>query len=463
MRVREKIELSGYFWLPDKADHKLPGTLSIADGGDIKLDVVGLFKEHPSIEKKDYELKRIIGNVEKHGLVTLDDCFYKYKNYAFVGISKSKIVVNKAFFGVSYDEGEDVLFTEMTFSVEGLDEWLEISGIEIEYFNEFRSASISYNPPEKLVYHLGDGTGISVLFAYTLPAPSKISEAKVTQKAYFRINSKEEKRFSYFTSVAHKIANMLCFAIDQTVSINEVTTMLKNVNIGIVGEETRPVEISIYYSSLPFSAEIPAISSHRMLFRYADIRHEAERFIRNWFSAYDIIAPSMGLYFAAKLVGHKYLDSKFLALAQGLETYSRRTCDEKTMDDAEFSTIKEGLLSACPDDKKEWLESRLAYGNEISLSKRLKNIIAPFKEILGGSRDRESFVRKIDTRNYLTHFDERLKTRAATGKAIWPIYIKMEAIFQLQLLTVLGFSKAEISDLVGKSSEVAQKLRGGGA
>ena len=36
MRIKEELKRSGYFWLPSEPDEKLPGTLSISDGGFIE-------------------------------------------------------------------------------------------------------------------------------------------------------------------------------------------------------------------------------------------------------------------------------------------------------------------------------------------------------------------------------------------------------------------------------------------
>lgn len=45
MRIDEEFVRTGYFWLPEKEDRKIPGTLNISDGGHIELEVVGLFDE----------------------------------------------------------------------------------------------------------------------------------------------------------------------------------------------------------------------------------------------------------------------------------------------------------------------------------------------------------------------------------------------------------------------------------
>ena len=45
MRIEEEYKKTGYFWLPGKDEKKIPGILSINDGGKIELEIVGHFDE----------------------------------------------------------------------------------------------------------------------------------------------------------------------------------------------------------------------------------------------------------------------------------------------------------------------------------------------------------------------------------------------------------------------------------
>ena len=106
MRIEEEYVKTGYFWLPEQQENKIPGILTIKDGGNIELEVVGLFDESiEALNGKD-DLTRIIGHVEKDGLVTLDNCCYTKKNISFGGISKSKVCVHRVLSGVAYDKDE---------------------------------------------------------------------------------------------------------------------------------------------------------------------------------------------------------------------------------------------------------------------------------------------------------------------------------------------------------------------
>lgn len=80
----KKNTKTGYFWLLEKEENKIPGVLSINDGGKIELEIIGHFSDGADLLNNDDGLSRIIGHVEKDGLITLDDCFYIKRTYHLV-------------------------------------------------------------------------------------------------------------------------------------------------------------------------------------------------------------------------------------------------------------------------------------------------------------------------------------------------------------------------------------------
>ena len=459
MRIKEEFKRLGYFWLPSAPDRKIPGTLSISDGGNIELEVVGLFDESIETLNGNDDLKRIVGDIEKDGFVTLDNCFYKEKNVKFGGLSKSLVYVHRILIGLLYDEGESILVKTFRFSVEGIDEWVGITGIKVEHQFELFTATISYVPPAEISLNLNNGMQLLIKFSRTIPGFPITTEAKITQKTYLELVSTTERELNDFISIAHKITTFLCFAIDQIVCLDSVIATSDNIYQDVGYGNKNLVEIRIYYPSLPYSKDELKIHWHGMLFRYQHIQNDAEKIINNWINAYDQFDPAFSLYFSVKTGSQKYLDGKFLALAQGLETYHRRKSDEKLMDELEFEELVENIVSKCPEERKEWLKGRLKSGNEINQMQRIKSIIEPFKEFIGTNKERKKIIKSIvDTRNYLTHYNELLKENIASGIDLFYLCLKMEAFFQLHFLQVLGFTPNEIKSILDNCYELKRKL-----
>lgn len=449
MRIREEHKRSGYFWLSSNEERKIPGTLTIADGGVIELEVLGSFSPGLEAFHEPNDFQRIMGHVEKEGSVTLVNCFYRKKSIPLGGITKSVLHVHAVFAGNAFRQDEQFLFNSFKFSVEGLDEWLGMTGLRSSLQLEEPRLTIDYSPPEEISIGLNNGMKLVVTFSWTISGPARLTESRVTQKAYLKLVSDEKRDFEEFSSVAHKITTLLCFAIDKTVSLDEVTATSDDLQRDIGNGRKECLPIRIYYPSLPFSEVKPNINSHGILFGFERIRGNFKRLINTWLDGYEIFEPALDLYFASISGAHRYVDHKFLSLAQGLETYHRRTSDAKCMDEADFRDLVDHLIGQCPEDWKEWLESRLAYSNELSLAQRLKEVIRPFKKHLGNSRERERFIRNVvDTRNYLTHYDESSKPQVCSGTELFTLYQKLEACFQLLLLQVLGFCNDDIEHVL---------------
>jgi ApeA N-terminal domain 1 len=437
--------------------------LSIDDGGRIELEIVGHFDESLfpfNDDNNSSRISRIIGHVEKDGLVTLEDCFYTTKNFSFGGISKSKVLVHKVLSGAAWDKNETVTFNTFSFSVDCLDEWVGISGINVDYDLDSRTATISYKPPETISIVLDNGMKLEICFAYTLPGFPNLTEAKITQQAYFRLESEGLRDMSDFTSIVFKITNLMCFAMDEIVTIKNVFATSTEILHDGGNDKTCPVPISIYYQSIPFSEKSPKKSWHEMLFNFGAIKTNTQQVFNNWLNAYEDLSPALGLYFSTKAGAQRYLDGKFLALVQGLETYHRRTSSETLMDQESFEFLVEKILKGCPDEHLDWLKDRLMNGNEINLNKRIKKIIEPFKAHLGTNGERSKLLRKIvNTRNYLTHYNESLHVQSAKSRDLLVLCMKMEAIFNLHFLKVVGFTDEEINGVVENCHPLKQKLK----
>ena len=430
MRIREEFKRLGDFWLPSAPDRKIPGTLSISEGGIIELEVAGLFNDEIEALLRDRlePIERIAGDIEKEGLVTLDDCYYKTGTIRVIGgPSKSFIHVGRAFMGVEYNEGEPTVFNTLTFSVEGIDEWVGISGFEFVPQFEEHTATISYQLPTDVSLNLDNGMQLLITFEWTPPRLPIITEARISQKTNFKLVSKDARELSDFISVVHKITTLLCFAIDKTVSLDSMEATADNLCQDLGRGQTRLVPVNIYYSSRPYSKDEPKIWQHDMLFRFGQMQNDAGRKINNWIEAYERIDPAFDLYFSAKRGEQQYLDEKFLTLIRGLEAYHKRKFD--------------GRLN-------------------IPLKQRIKGIIEPFKDIIGDESKRDSLIDKIvKTRNDLTHSNLDLNPQTAKSKILWYLCLKMELLFQLHFLRLIGFNREEIDSIMANCPQIQWKLR----
>jgi hypothetical protein len=460
VRLSEPIEKVGYFWLPGKSESQLPGVLRIAETGEATLEVIGLFGDPiAALSGTTPDLGRIVGVLENGDPITLDGCLYKTRNISFGGISKSTIYVSFVLSGAQYDDGESVTFSRFDFSVEGLDEWLSVTGLRVEHNWDERSASIHFTPPKEIALQLPDGISLVFTFGWTLPGFPIVTEAKITQKAYISLRSESLRPMEDFLTMVSKINNFLCFATDETVSLDSATGYSYEITRDMGNGRKREVPIKVHYQSIPLSEVKPEVQSHGMLFRYAHIATQLERILNNWISNYETSAPAFNLYFSSKAGAHKYLEGRFLSLVQGIETLHRRNSKETLMPETKFNDLVATLLKGCPNQQREWLKKKLEYANELSLRHRMRRMLDPFGDLYGGAKQREYFIGKVtDTRNYLTHYGTELTQQAATGEELWKLCMRLEALFQLHFLRLIGLEGDFMSNLAKENDALRRKL-----
>jgi hypothetical protein len=77
-----------------------------------------------------------------------------------------------------------------------------------------------------------------------------------------------------------------------------------------------------------------------------------------------------------------YVDHKFLSLMQALETYHRRILGGNELSENHHNKRILEILTAVPDQYRQWLEEKLKYSNELSLRKRMKELLGRHSDVM---------------------------------------------------------------------------------
>lgn len=460
MRIHAPIEKIGYFWLPGDPEQRLPGTLRVSDKGKVTLEVIGTFGSDtfasffgPS------SLGRIVGEIQDDDLITLEGCRYISRKTSLGYLSRCMITADYLYTGVLFEDGEAVAFTKLDVALTGFDEWLGISGLHSDHQHDKRTVIMRYEMPQEILYQLPNAITLAFTFSYSLSHP-EYAEGVIKQKALLSIRCNEPRPINELLSSLHKIVRFLSFAMDCDSSVEAIECYSPDITRELSNGESYEHRVSLYCQGFCSSDPAKSIEWPDMLFRFSDVRDRLPQLITNWHTRYDNAEPGINLYFASKYGGHRYLEGKFLSLSQGVESLHRRNSSDTQMNEAEFEDIKTLLLSICPTSKKEWLSAKLEYANELSLRKRIKDMIEPFKDFFGTSGQRKLLVNSVvDTRNYLTHFDQRLANKVARGERLWQLCMKLEALLQLYLLRLIGLDDESIIQITRSNAVLHRKLR----
>ena len=196
-----------------------------------------------------------------------------------------------------------------------------------------------------------------------------------------------------------------------------------------------------------------------MLFRYPDVASRIGQILSKWLDSYGTFTPAYNLYFASRYDGRQYPDVNFLRLVQGIETLHRRSSEETEMPKDEFKNHVNSILQSCPDDKRDWVKDKLSSANALPLRRRLGRMIEPFRHLFGNEEESEILVKRIvDTRNYLTHYSGKLERKAASHEDLLMLRDKLEGLFQLHLMRLIGFDGEFIASILNRNYELSRKL-----
>jgi hypothetical protein len=294
---------------------------------------------------------------------------------------------------------------------------------------------------------------------WVVPGSNSPTQATIRQESYLSLRSEKLQPLEFFLEYAHKLLHFLSFAVDETVSICDVSLGSSLIMEDGPGGKKYEHKISVFYESLSFRAKPAKVERHHLLFGFSAIRGRSSDVIGAWLVAHERLVPAMNLYFSAQAGAHSYLNSRFLSVSQAIETYHRRTFKETNLPPADFSALLQTLVKAAPGPHREMIESRLTYANEPSLRLRLRQLVGSFVDYFGDVKAQKAFIDLVvTTRNYFTHYDERLAEAAAHGQELWDLCAKLEALYQLQLMKEIGFSESMIAEVVKENRSLRMKL-----
>lgn len=436
-----EIQKNGFFWLPSQPDERLPGLLIIEASGHIRLELIGVFSEKNGEETDESQIN---GDVQEYGYVTLQQCFYTYKPFAYGPVQKSFIIVNQAIIGASFEKNDNLDFHGFSFDVDNLAEWVGISGLSSKNLDAPNTHKIEFILPTNIQYTLSNGMILTISFGYNIPSRTTTT-ASIEQTTTLKLTSSDSRPLSDFKFFAFQLTNFLSFAMDKTTTMRNFVVENLELQRDYGNDIKRPVQLKLVYPTSHFTESPAKIHCQQMLFSLGPIKDKAEVFINKWLDLYETSEPALNLYFSTAREPNVFSESKFLSLAQSMETLHRRTSTETLMGAEDYEKFKDALLASAPMDSKEWLEARLRFGNEPSFKKRLLSLMFPFRQIIGGSKTVKRLAHKIVTsRNYYTHYDKSLENEAQKGISLLNLTYTMEAICKLLYMKQIGFTIDEI-------------------
>ena len=237
MRLPGSSETRGMFWLPHSPDEQIPGVLSISASGTVTLELSGILGGalsalerggvtiDPPRSGSNVDLHRIIGKTERWGAVTLDRCFEtgSHVHLSGQGISTTTVVAGLAIAGAHYDREGEIAFSQVSATIEGLADWVRISGITLNRQADDDTTSLNIKLPQTIPFGHIDTVVLELEFPiHFSQVQLPISEITVRQDVRLNFIVEQPQPIEFFVALWVKICHYISLAVDEPVTVQAI-------------------------------------------------------------------------------------------------------------------------------------------------------------------------------------------------------------------------------------------------
>ncbi len=371
-----------------------------------------------------------------------------------VEASESAYSISQILVGAHFTKTEEIRFKRVIIGFSHLNEWVGVSGIEIEPPRDVNGEwKIKYRrPPDFHGPTVGDNT-VSITFGSRLPTRRAVqSEARVEQRAYFMVASTDRKQLNECWKLVRSVQDLLTIAVGSAVHILSLEG-----DIELETAESPPLRVKLYSAQPGFPKTIESIHPAFMTFTLSTVKKYCDftNMMKQWLEKNEKLEPVRGLYSMTLWERSTYLENDFLNLVQAIESYHRRFATNYEMNPEAHEKRLEEILGTVKEDYRDWLRNELQFSNEPSLPKRLREIVGRYNETIKKTvADEGDFLDTIVlTRHYHTHYDERLKNKAASGQKLFKLTHILKLLLEMCLVEEMGFNREQIRLMFQRKAE----------
>ena len=464
----DNFELKGIWWLPDKPDLRMSGILSFDNEKKIILELLGSFHEIKTFGVGNFFKPEIILGITDNGQVcTLFRNFETRNQLNFTGIQKSIIESKTLLIGKHFNTPDEICFSTFQANFTNLENWLVKKPFSMEIPDKIKNSEwkLTYKWPSEFVAKIGKFNGVIESTHEFKTDGDLIRNALWKSKAYLKITPDNPKHFKWYWGVIYDLCNFLTLLIGETIYITQVKGFCEDIEI-IPGQKTKETKETI---DLFFTQKKPSINEgiHRreMIIPFPRIAEKIDRVISLWFSKAQNLRSVYDLFFGTFYNPGMYLQFQFLSLMQAIESFHRVTKGGKYLSNEDWRPYREKLINEISveldDGHRESLKSRIKYGNEYSLRKRLSELLQTLDEetlsvLFPSSKYFTGVI--VDTRNYLTHYDDELKDSSLKGADLYWANQRLRVFITILLLKEIGIEENIILDSMRKNNKISQIL-----
>ena len=453
--MRDKFSYKGFWFLPENQGKEIFGILNYDPNKGAKLELFGSLYDR-NTNNKIQKLDIILGRSTNGKEITLYDCIEGGRSLSVPGHETTSLIINYVIIGAFFSKGSELVFSSASVGLKNLDEWTDISGININIidYNQFKT-KIEYEKPNSIEFKINnDLIGMFNFAASIHDLSTSMKSASIEQKVQFilRVEKKQIHLHDLLDSIYHFL-NFLTIGSFEASYPTEISLRSKKHTYKIDGT-IYDKEINLHFSSPIIPEKDREKHTFDMLFNYGDISGEFDTIIRRWYKNKTRFKPIINLIVDSFYRTNKPVENQFLDIVQAIETFHRRTRNNEVLPKSEHKKRIETILNSVPGEFVEWLKEKLAFSNEPSLHKRLDELISQHANstLIKIIKDKTAFIKQVkNSRNYYTHYDPKLEKKSLRGTELFFLKEKLKVLLICAILKETNFDSSLIEKLFSRN------------
>jgi hypothetical protein len=336
----QNLDVLGYWWLPEHADHKVPGRLiwdEVGGGGSLELlgelrpvelkdnvradGTVQRYRERRS--KLDQQYPVIHGQTRDEGYTLLNS--WSINGLGLRGLEEApeRVSINGVLVGAWYSDTKDIEADRATFDLRHLTAWVGQSGIDVasplfdgDADGAFMVITANHLPP--LVTAHGE---ITVKLRHYLNPDNDGSAANTTTEAWkLVLETASLSTLEILTDVAIDIRALVTVAAGKASAIERAVIQHPTIatNHAHLGRDLRD-DITYYSRWAHRPADSPPMRQGDFLFDLAAFGGIAT--ISSWLSAAQIYSTELRRVMATRYTDDMYLEDRIMNTSAALESF----------------------------------------------------------------------------------------------------------------------------------------------
>jgi ApeA N-terminal domain 1 len=454
--VIETHTFRGLWWLPTAPDEKHEGNLTITKGA-ATLDLLGHFGRQLISEgerERVYSIwladqERVLGLTTDGQEITLVDCTQGSGGGMHIpGIENGVYHARAVIVGHMFHATDTINFDEVEIRTAELENWVGIIPFPVTLNPARNAGTLTFERPPRMEFSLPSGETALLRFeVHGTGLGIVTTETTLRYAAWLGLRFPQKQSLEEAARAVWRLRNFLSLAVGKALAVLAVDAYRDDV----VDRAGRRLTLHIFYALARNPEPAPrGVEPRELLFDLQQARDRLADVLSRWLSHQDRYEPVFELYFGTLYNPGSYREQRFIAYAQAIETYDRlKRPKAKERDPAEHKELIGEILKAVPETLRAWLKEKLAWSNDLPLARRIEYVLSGCPNIttrIVGDEGIEAFVKAVkDTRNYYTHYDPKLKAKAATEpRDMHRLTVQLRAVLETAFLLDIGFTCEEI-------------------